>query len=140
MAALVSELMSTDLITTSPDAPVSEAARLMLEADVGDVVVVDEHGVVLGVCTDRDITIRVTAAGRGPDTPVREACGDRPLVTVSRDALLADAVAIMKDNGVRRLLVMDGEGLAGVLGIGDLAVDQDPDSIQANLRAAEPNC
>jgi CBS domain-containing protein len=139
MAGTVSELMSTTPITISPDAPVSEAARMMLDAGVGAVVVVDGRGRVMGICTDRDITIRVTAAKRDPTTTVREACSDRDLVTVGSDTLIADALAIMKDADVRRLLVVDDDRLLGVVGVGDIAVAQDADSVLAHIRAAEPN-
>jgi CBS domain-containing protein len=65
MARMVAEVMTQDPICASADCPVSEAARRMADADVGAVLVVDAEQVV-GLCTDRDITVRVTAANRGP--------------------------------------------------------------------------
>lgn len=139
MAYTVAEVMARNPITVPAASPVSEAARQMAEADVGSVVVVDDTGQVVGICTDRDITVRVTAAKRGPDTTVQEACTDRGLTAITPDTLLVDGAAVMRDKAVRRLPVLEADRLVGVVSIGDLAMDRDPDSALADISAADPN-
>lgn len=109
----------------------------MAEAAIGSLVVLDDTGRVLGVCTDRDVTIRVTGARRGPGTTVREACTDRDLVTISPTTPLTDAATMMRKHAVRRLPVIEDGRLVGVISIGDLAVD--PHSALADISAADPD-
>lgn len=135
----VAEVMARHPVTISIDSPVSEAAREMAQADVGAVVVLDDNGRVVGICTDRDITVRVTAAKRGPETTVQEACTDRYLTAIAPDTLLTTAAAVMRANAVRRLPVLDADRLVGVISLGDLAMDRDPDSTLAEISAADPN-
>ena len=71
----VSECMSRDVQTVTADQPIQEAAQFMLRADAGSMPVCDGDRVI-GMVTDRDITVRAVAQGRGPDTPVREAMTD----------------------------------------------------------------
>jgi CBS domain-containing protein len=102
MARMVAEVMTQDPICASADCPVSEAARRMADADVGAVLVVDAEQVV-GLCTDRDITVRVTAANRGPrDTTVREACTDREVAAISAGMSINDVAAVMREQAVHR--------------------------------------
>lgn len=139
MAQTVAEVMARDPITVSVDSPVSEAARRMAEADVGSVVVLDDAGAVVGICTDRDITVRVTASKGGPDTTVQQACSGRGLTAVTPDTSLTDAATLMRDRAVRRLPVLEANVLVGMISIGDLARDRDRDSALADISAAKPN-
>lgn len=135
----VSRVMSRDPMTILAESPVSEAARRMAESGVGSLVVVDDVGTMLGICTDRDITVRVTAVKRGPHTTVREASTCRGVVEVRPNASLADAATIMRRNAVRRLPVVEDGRLVGVLSLGDLALDRDPHSVLADISAADPH-
>jgi len=139
MASTVAEVMARNPISVSADSPVSEAARQMADADVGAVAVTDDNGRVVGICTDRDITVRVTASNRGPDTTVGAACSNRDLGAIRPDTTVSDAVALMRDKAVRRLPVLEGERLVGVVSLGDLAMDRDPESALADISAADPN-
>jgi CBS domain-containing protein len=122
MARTVAEVMNRHPICVSADSPVSEAARRMADADVGAVLVVHADQVV-GICTDRDITVRVTAANRGPDTTVREACTHREVVAISASMSINDAAAVMREQAVHRLPVIEQGLLVGMVSLGDLTIE-----------------
>ena len=75
----VSEVMTRDVQTVSPDQPVQEAANFMLSADAGSIPVIEGERLI-GMITDRDIAVRGIAKGYGPDTPVRELMTDDLIV------------------------------------------------------------
>lgn len=135
----VSDVMTPQLVSLPSAAPVTQAAELMRTNGIGDVIVTG-NGAVQGVVTDRDLVIRVLAAHRDPErTTVGEVCSP-DVVTIHPDASVAEAVDIMRDRAVRRLLVIDDDGqVRGVVTIGDLAVTQDPQSALADISAAPPN-
>jgi CBS domain-containing protein len=138
MAQTVRDVMTTDPITLPKTAPVGEAARLMKEQDIGDVIVLDD-GNVCGIVTDRDLVVRTLAEGRDPDaTKVGEVCSSDP-VTLPPDAEVSDAVKIMRQNALRRLPITDDGRPVGVVSLGDLAVEQDPNSALADISEAPPN-
>jgi CBS domain-containing protein len=109
----------------------------MRDADTGDVVVLDGESLV-GILTDRDIAVRVVAEGGSADTPVRDACTADP-TTVTADTTVEQAVALMRDGAVRRLPVVEGTRPVGVVSLGDLAIEQDEDSVLADISAATEN-
>jgi CBS domain-containing protein len=110
----------------------------MRQNDTGDVAVVDD-GHVVGIITDRDITIRVVAADRPISTHVGEAASEQEIVTISPGATMAQAVSLMREKAVRRLPVVERGELVGMLSLGDLAIEVDPESGLAAISAAEPN-
>ena len=115
----VSEVMTRDVETVSPDQPVQEAARFMLSADAGSIPVTDGERLI-GMITDRDIAVRGIAKGYGPDTPVRELMTD-DLVIARVDDDTDDIAARMSNAQVRRLPVVDeDERLCGIVSLGDL--------------------
>ncbi|MDQ1740470.1 MAG: hypothetical protein QOE53_2122 [Pseudonocardiales bacterium] len=138
MARTVSEVMTRNPETVEMSDAVMEAARRMRDADAGDVIVLD-NGRVVGILTDRDITIRVVAENKGPSTPVGEACSTTNLQTVGPDTSLAQAVQLMRSNAVRRLPVVENDRAVGIVSLGDLAIEQDEDSALADISAAEPD-
>ena len=138
MAITVAEVMARDPATVNADSPVSEAARIMRAADVGDVLVLDS-GRLSGIVTDRDIAIRVVAENKNPDTPVSEACSGAELTTVTPDTKVEQAVQLMRRQAIRRLPVVEGEHPVGIVSIGDLAIERDERSALADISAAEPN-
>jgi CBS domain-containing protein len=137
MAATVSDVMTANPETIEASEPVMEAARRMRDADIGDVIVLDD-GRVVGILTDRDIAVRVVAEGKDSSTPVREACST-DLQTVGPDTSLAQAVQLMRDNAVRRLPVVENDQAVGVLSLGDLAMELDEESALADISAAAPD-
>jgi CBS domain-containing protein len=138
MAGKVDEVMTHDPRTVAAGDTVVEAARAMRDGDVGDVVVVD-HGRVSGIVTDRAIVVRAVAQERDPtSTPVRDICSTT-VITVTPDQNLDDAIRLMREHDVRRLpVVQDGRPI-GILSLGDLAVERDPDSALADISAGDPN-
>jgi CBS domain-containing protein len=134
MPQTIGELMSRNPITCPPDAGLASAAQLMRDSDVGDVVVVagDE---VRGIVTDRDIVVRGLADGCGPDTPIVDVLSS-DVVTVAPDDRVERAVDLMREHAIRRIPVVEGGHLAGVISIGDLAIERDSDSALADISAA----
>jgi CBS domain-containing protein len=123
----ISELMSRNPCTVTPDTPVSEAARLMKEEDVGIVPVVERvggaetRGRLVGVVTDRDIAIRHVAEGRASDTPVRDVMSGG-VKTATPDDSVEMVMELMGREQVRRIPVVDERGsLVGVVSQADLA-------------------
>ena len=118
----ISEVMSSDVQTISPDATIEEAAQEMRDGDFGLVPVAEDEEL-LGVITDRDIAIRAVAEGRDPSTLVREIMSEE-VVWASEDDSVEDAARIMSDHQIRRLSVVDAEQhLVGIVSLGDFAVD-----------------
>lgn len=110
----------------------------MAGQDIGDVVVTRD-GAPCGVVTDRDLVIRGLAAGTDPaTTELGEICS-RDLVTLPGDASPDQAVQLMRDRAIRRVLVTDHDDIVGVVTLGDLAVDRDPDSALADISSQRPN-
>ena len=117
----VSQILTRDVETIRPDTTVKEAAQRMRSMDVGSLPVCDGRHL-LGMVTDRDITIRITAEGRdAANTPVQDAM--TPDVTyVFEDQDVQDAARIMREQQIRRLPVLDREKkLVGILALGDVA-------------------
>ncbi|MHC3468867.1 CBS domain-containing protein [Streptomyces sp. 7R007] len=137
MADFVREVMTPGVVAVRPDASLVEAAQLMRAQDIGDVVVADGQRVV-GVLTDRDITVRAVADGADPLTvSAQSVCTPDPLV-VSPDDPVSAAVALMRANAVRRLPVVEDGMPVGMVSLGDLAEAQDPGSALADISRAEP--
>ncbi len=129
----VSEIMTRNPEIVTPEQPIQEAARRMLEADTG-VIPIAEGERLIGMVTDRDIAVRAVAEGRGPDTPVREVMNERPLFAWD-DQDVDDVATQMSDAQVRRMPVLsrDGERLVGIVSLGDLARSDRDDAAQAAL-------
>jgi CBS domain-containing protein len=138
MAQLVRELMAEPVVTVTADATLGEAARLMRDADIGDVIVVDKAKP-MGVLTDRDIVVRGVADDRAPaSVTVGEIC-TTDLVSIGPNDEISQAVALMRRAAVRRLPVTEGDQLVGVLSLGEVAIERDETSALADISAAEPN-
>ncbi len=117
----VSEVMTRDVETVPANASLVSAARKMKVRDIGFLPVI-ENASVVGVVTDRDITLRGLGEGHVPEaTPVREIMTPTALCC-HEDEVLTEAARIMEEYKVRRLLVLnDARRLVGLLSIEDLA-------------------
>jgi signal-transduction protein with cAMP-binding, CBS, and nucleotidyltransferase domain len=136
--ATVREVMTTDPITLSKESSVIDAARLMKDRDIGDVIVVDDDRA-CGIVTDRDLVVRIIAEGRNPaSAKIGEFCSEH-LETVRPDDEVGKAVAVMRERKIRRLPVTDGGRPVGVLSLGDLAEERDPESVLASISSSPPN-
>jgi CBS domain-containing protein len=138
MAQTVADVMTRDPATVERTDTAAEAARRMAAHDAGDVVVLD-NGTVCGIVTDRDIAIRLVAQERPADTPVAEIASDTDVLTVSPDTPLDQAVKLIRARSVRRLPVVQAGRVGGIVSLGDLAIERDPDSALADVSAAEGN-
>lgn len=119
-AKSVKDLMTSDPTTVGPETTVSEAAKQMAREDVGPLPVV-EDGRLVGIVTDRDLVVRVLAEGRDPkSTTVREAASGG-LVTVSADDDLVKTLDLLGKHQVRRLPVVEGGRLVGIVAQADVA-------------------
>ncbi|MGW7364379.1 CBS domain-containing protein [Streptomyces sp. NPDC054841] len=138
MTQLVKDVMTNGVLALAPEASLVEAARLMRDRDIGNVMVADEDRL-LGVLTDRDIAVRSVAMGHNPHiVPVRSVCTPNVL-TIGPDVDAAEAVRVMRVHGVRRLAVVEDSRPLGVVTLGDLARARDPGSALAGISAAPPN-
>jgi signal-transduction protein with cAMP-binding, CBS, and nucleotidyltransferase domain len=117
----IREIMTASVVTSSPDAPAQEVAALMRDTNVGSVVLVDDSGRPTGIVTDRDLAIDVLAEGVDPEKPVGP-CATAPVVTGETDMELDEAAALMISHRIRRLPVMDGPDLVGIVTLDDIAV------------------
>jgi CBS domain-containing protein len=128
----VAELMTPGPRTIAPDETIEQAAKLMDELDVG-ILPVCEKDRLVGVITDRDITVRATAQGSpSSSTPVSDVM-TQDVRWVERDDDTADAEELMAAVQIRRVPVVDADRrLVGMLSLGDLAVARDP-GVRATL-------
>lgn len=114
------DVMTAPAITVSADASVTDAAELFAATGVGALPVCDGDGHPIGVVTDRDLVVRVLCQDRdGLDRPVREVAEPQPVVA-DAGAPLARTVATMRRHGLRRLPVVDGSRVVGVVSREDL--------------------
>ena len=138
MAQYLRDIMTQRPVTVEASDTVVAAARSMRDGNMGDVVVVD-NGQIQGILTDRDIVVRALAEGRDPaQTTVGEICS-RELTTLSPDAAIGDAEKVMRDRAIRRLPIVEGGRPVGIVSLGDLAVERNPDSTLGGISAAPPN-
>jgi len=127
---LVRDVMSRQPDVISPDAKVVEAARKMRDLDVGSLPVCDGQRLV-GMITDRDISVRATAEGKDPNaTTVREVMSPE-VAWVFEDEPATMASSVMRQRQIRRLPVLDrNDKLVGIVALGDLATDLPSDQIK----------
>jgi len=135
----VRDVMTRDPKALDATASVMDAAELMRESDIGDVVVLeDDH--LCGIVTDRDIVIRVLAEGcDAASVTLGEICS-RELTTISPTASVGDAVRLIREKAIRRLPVVEEDGeVVGIVSLGDIAVARDRRSALGDTSAAPPN-
>jgi CBS domain-containing protein len=134
----VAEIMTSGPLTIAVEESAAAAAELMRDSDVGALIVTDARGV-RGVVTDRDITVRVVAAQLDPRTTALAEIVAPDLVAVSPDDDVDTAVELMRGNALRRLPVLQGEDLVGVVSLGDVAIERDSGPALADISSEPPN-
>jgi CBS domain-containing protein len=120
MGKTVKEVMTSGVKACEPSTTVVEAAKIMASEDVGPVPVV-EDGRLTGIVTDRDIVVRVVAEGRDPSSTTIEDIASTDVVTVSQDDDLDTALRLLAEHQVRRIPVVDGDRLVGIVAQADIA-------------------
>ncbi|MEV7994959.1 CBS domain-containing protein [Streptomyces sp. NPDC086077] len=139
MTQHVSDVMTSAPVTVEPQTSVTAVARMMRDENIGAVLVTEGERL-RGLVSDRDLVVRAMAEGGDPNnTTVADACS-ADLVTVGPDDDLRIAVEVMREHSVRRVPVVDeGQHPLGIVSIGDLAIEHDPDSALGDISAAPPN-
>lgn len=120
------EIMSTNIRSVGRDTPLSEVARILSEADVGILPVVEgDSRKLVGLVTDRDIVVRAVAQGLSVETPV-ERIMTTELHTAKPDDFAFEAVRTMGERKVRRVPIVDEAGtLRGIVSIADIALEME---------------
>ena len=138
MAQHIRELMTPNPVALPGTASVHEAARAMRDAQIGDVIVI-ENNEVCGIVTDRDIVVRTVAETRDPATTTLADICSHSLVTVTPTDSIEEAERLMRTHAIRRLPVVEGGQAVGIVSLGDLAVERDPGSALGEISGAPPN-
>jgi CBS domain-containing protein len=138
MAQSIREVMTADPRSVSSSDTVVDAARQMRDGDVGAIIVAD-NGRVTGILTDRDIVVRVVADGRDPASTTVGEVATMDVITLTVDQTVDDAIRIVREHNVRRIPVVQDGRPAGIVSIGDLAIERDPDSALADIASEPPN-
>jgi signal-transduction protein with cAMP-binding, CBS, and nucleotidyltransferase domain len=135
--AKVRDVMTPGPIGVDYYQSIREAARTMRDWGVGAVLVVNDQSL-YGLVTDRDLVIRAVAEAKGPDELVGPlSSGD--LIGVDADAEAGEAARLMRENAVRRLPVIEDGQVAGMVSLGDLALQDDPASALAAVSKVTAN-
>ena len=143
MATKVSEVMTRAVDVINPEATLDEAAERMKTLDVGPLPVCDGDRL-LGMITDRDITVRATAESRDPTTTRVSEIMTPEVVFTYEDEDIKEAAKLMKDHQLRRLVVLNRDKkLVGIVSLGDLAVETKDDKLKGQVleevsKPAEP--
>ena len=116
------EIMTPGATWCPEDATAAEAARKMSDGNIGALPVCGSDGKLTGVVSDRDLAVKVVAEGRDPSSvQLSELINGGEVVTIGADDSVEEAIRTMKDHAVRRLPVIDGTDLVGVVSQADIA-------------------
>jgi CBS domain-containing protein len=125
MSKTARDVMTPDAQCIGENDTVTDAARRLSELGVGAMPICGEDNRLKGVITDRDIVVKVLAEGKDPDTTTAGSLGEGKPITIGADDSVSEALRTMKDKKVRRLPVIDGHDLVGIVSIADLATNID---------------
>ncbi len=139
MPETINDVMTANPWTVTDQATIEEAARVMRDADIGDVIVLDPDGEIQGIVTDRDLVVRAVAKGVDTNTEPVGSILEGNVVTIAAEDSIEAALDLMRDHKVRRLPVVDDRRLVGIVTLGDLAMDLQPSSTLADISQAPPN-
>jgi CBS domain-containing protein len=115
------DIMSTHVQVIGADDTLGDAARRLAEAEVGALPICDASGRIRGMVTDRDIVVKVLAEGLDPDTVTAGELAQGEAVTIGADDDAEEVLATMARYQVRRLPVIDGHDLVGIIALADVA-------------------
>ena len=115
---LVKDVMTKSVISVNSSITSYDAAKKMEDAEIGAIVVI-ENSVPVGIITDRDFAIKITAHSYPVDTPVRRVMSF-PLITITSDSTFRTAADLMRSEKIRKLLVVDNDKVMGIVTTTDL--------------------
>lgn len=136
----VKDIMTRDVACLKQDDTIEQAAMLMKQYDVGSIPVCNQN-MIVGIVTDRDITVRTVAESQDPkNIKVKEVMTENP-VTGTLEMDVHDAAKIMSDMQIRRLPVVDKNNLVGIVALGDISLEPDlQDNAEMTLKnISKPN-
>ncbi|MCS7367588.1 MAG: CBS domain-containing protein [archaeon YNP-WB-062] len=110
----VDMIMSRKPVTAYASSTIADVAKIMRDRDVGSVVILDDEGRPIGIVTERDLVVKVLASGLSTDTRVSEVMS-KPLITIKPSTRIVDAARIMVKRNVRRLIVVEGDSMVGIV-------------------------
>ncbi|WP_033541866.1 CBS domain-containing protein [Planococcus sp. CAU13] len=116
----VTDIMTSDVDTCTPQSSLQEVAARMKEINVGSIPVVDNDKLI-GIITDRDLVTRGIAENVSLDTAVSEIL-TTDMVTGSKDMSVEDAAELMAEHQIRRLPIVEDDKVVGIVALGDIAV------------------
>ena len=116
----VRDIMTVDVKITSPEATVSDILRIMMENNIGSVVIVGPKREVLGIITERDLIRKVLSKGLNPRETRAEEIMSKPVITIEPDASIQEAANLMKEKGVGHLPVVENGRVIGIIAEGDI--------------------
>jgi CBS domain-containing protein len=134
----VREVMTRDPITMDVNTVIAAVARQMRDASISDVIVTDGDRV-RGIVTERDVIVRAVAEGADPGATTAAEVLTGDLVTVAPDDDIKAAEGLMRVHAIKHLPVFDGDRLVGILALSDIAVEEQPESLFAQLAVEDPN-
>lgn len=129
MAKSARDVMTQGVECAGENETVADAARKLLDLGVGAMPICGEDDRLKGMLTDRDIVIEVIAQGKDPADVRAGELGGEEVVTIGADDSVDEALSTMKSHKVRRLPVIDGHDLVGVVSLADLAQNIDEDKL-----------
>jgi CBS domain-containing protein len=116
----VRDIMAAPVVTVHEDANMETVAKLMDEHELGSMIVTSKDGQPMGIITERDVVVRVTANNQLPSNVKAGNIMSRPLRTISPDADIKDAASEMHRLGIRRLVVMEKGRMIGIISSKDI--------------------
>ena len=129
MAKTARDVMSGGAECVQEDESMVDAAKKMESLDVGALPICGNDDRLKGMLTDRDIVVKVLAAGKDPSSTTAGELGEGKPVTIGADDSIKETLSTMKEHAVRRLPVIDGHDLIGVVSQGDLAKEIDEEDV-----------
>ena len=137
----VQEIMTPGVACARPTDSIAAAAQQMKDLDVGALPVCGDNDRLVGMITDRDITVRATAGCCDPRTTCVKDVMTPNIISIFEDQDVPEAALLMKENQVRRLAVLNRDKrLVGILSLGDLAVETGGDKVAGKTleRVSQP--
>jgi CBS domain-containing protein len=129
MAKTAREVMTGGVECVDANETVLDAAKKLADLDVGSMPICGEDNRLKGMLTDRDIVVKVLAAGKDPASTTAGELGEGKPVTIGADDSVDEALRTMIDHKVRRLPVIDGHDLVGIVSQADLATNIDEEKV-----------
>ena len=131
----IKDIMSKEIVSLNSDASIEKAAQLMKQYDVGSIPVCSNNEVI-GIVTDRDITLRSVAKDQGSKLQKVSDIMTSNLVVGDPDMNVHDAAALMSEKQIRRLPIVENKNLVGIVALADISLEP---SLQDNAEVTLKN-